>query len=81
MKNCKACGRPFASSNPNDEICYPCHHALDRLRGYAAPIRRGRWIKAECSEKNGNANCSACGHFDWDDCKYCSACGSLNKEE
>lgn len=36
----------------------------------------GRWIKAECSEKNGDSSCSVCGHWDWSDCNYCSSCGS-----
>jgi len=35
----------------------------------------GTWILAECSEKDGNANCSECGHWDWNDCKFCSECG------
>lgn len=38
--------------------------------------RTGRWVKAECSEKNGDATCSLCGHWDWSDCKYCSECGA-----
>lgn len=41
-----------------------------------APIRYGTWIKAECSEKNGDSTCSACGHWDWSDCNYCSQCGA-----
>ena len=40
------------------------------------PIREGKWIKAQCSEKDGDANCSACGHWDWSDCNYCSNCGA-----
>lgn len=34
------------------------------------------WVKAECSEKDGDSNCSVCGHWDWSDCKYCSNCGA-----
>ena len=38
--------------------------------------RHGKWIKAPCSEKDGNAHCSVCDHWDWSDCKYCSECGA-----
>ena len=40
-----------------------------------------KWIKAKCSEKDGDANCSNCGHWDWSDCNYCSNCGKYMKEE
>ena len=40
MSKCKACGREFASTNPKDEICYPCKNALKRLNGYAVPVVR-----------------------------------------
>lgn len=42
----------------------------------AVEVVHGRWIKAECSEKDGNSNCSECGHWDWNDCNYCSHCGA-----
>lgn len=38
--------------------------------------KRGRWIKAPCSEKNGDSYCSECNHFDWSDCNFCSHCGA-----
>ena len=38
--------------------------------------RHGEWIKASCSEKDGDAHCSECHHWDWSDCKYCSECGA-----
>lgn len=41
-----------------------------------AEVVHGKWIKASCSEKDGNANCSVCNHWDWDDCNYCSNCGA-----
>ena len=41
-----------------------------------AEVKRAYWIKAICSEKDGDSNCSACNHFDWSDCKYCSECGA-----
>lgn len=45
-------------------------------------VRHVKWTMAECSEKNGNATCSFCGHWDWSDCKYCSECGAkMNKEK
>ena len=42
----------------------------------AVEVVHGRWLKAECSEKNGNSNCSNCGHWDWDECNFCSNCGA-----
>ena len=39
-------------------------------------IRHGKWIKAPRSEKDGDAHCSECNHWDWSDCKYCSECGA-----
>ena len=39
-------------------------------------VRHGEWIKAPCSEKDGDAHCSECNHWDWSDCKYCSRCGA-----
>lgn len=36
----------------------------------------GKWLKAECSEKDGNANCSVCGQWEWDDRRYCPNCGA-----
>lgn len=41
-----------------------------------AEVRHGYWIKAQCSEKDGDAHCSECNHFDWSDCDYCSKCGT-----
>jgi len=43
--------------------------------------KKAVWIKAEAVEKNGDSYCSACGHFDWSDCKYCSECGSEMSRE
>ena len=42
----------------------------------AVEVVHGRWIKAECSEKNGKSNCSNCDHWDWNDCNYCPNCGA-----
>lgn len=39
-------------------------------------VTQAEWISAPCSEKDGNATCSACGHWDWSDCNYCSCCGA-----
>ena len=39
------------------------------------------WIKAECSEKDGDANCSNCGHWNWSDYNYCPNCGEYMKGE
>lgn len=42
----------------------------------AVPVVHARWIKAECSEKDGNARCSKCGQWEWDNCNYCPNCGA-----
>ena len=44
-------------------------------------VRHGEWIKAPCSEKDGNARCSECNHWDWSDCNYCLNCGAKMRKE
>lgn len=39
-------------------------------------IKRGEWIKAPSSEKDGDAHCSICSNWDWSDCNYCSKYGA-----
>ena len=39
-------------------------------------VKLGTWLKADCSEKDGDSNCSECGHWHWSDCLYCSNCGT-----
>lgn len=39
-------------------------------------VKHGHWIKAPCSERDGNAHCSECNHWDWSDCHYCPNCGA-----
>ena len=46
-----------------------------------AEVRRGEWIKVPCSEKNGDAHCSECNHWDWSDCNFCSNCGANMRGE
>ena len=46
-----------------------------------AEVKHGKWIKAGCSEKYGNANCSECGYWDWSDCNYCPECGAKMDKE
>ena len=46
-----------------------------------AEIQYGEWIKAACSEKDGDAHCSECNHWDWSDCNYCSNCGAKMNAE
>lgn len=59
---------------------FRCNYKLiSDLKTYV--LGTGTWIKAECSEKDGDSNCSVCGHWDWSDCKYCSNCGAKMKEE
>lgn len=48
--------------------------------GYKKQVE-GKWIKAACSEKDGDATCSVCGHWDWSECNYCSNCGAKMKKE
>ena len=46
------------------------------------PVQHGKWIKASCSGKYGDAHCSECNNFDWSDCKYCPSCGAkMNGKE
>lgn len=63
--------------------CYNCgskmvnpHESSVTLKHIKNDDKHARWIRAECSEKDGNANCSNCGQWDWDDAKYCKGCGS-----
>lgn len=62
---CYNCGskmvNPYASS-------VTLRHANNDIHAY--------WIPAECSETDGNANCSRCGQWEWDDAKYCRGCGA-----
>lgn len=46
---------------------------------YYANVKPGEWIKAECSEKDGDATCSICNHWAWSDSKYCPNCGAKMK--
>lgn len=58
------------------------NHFIDTMPSTdVAEVVHGKWIKASCSERDGNANCSVCNHWDWDDCNYCSNCGAkIDKE-
>ena len=62
-----------------DKVYEHKNELVDEYKTKLAP-KTGAWIKSECSEKDGNAICSICRHWDWDDCNYCSNCGSKNKE-
>ena len=72
---CDECPYSYSRTGEESNTCKICE-----LRYFIelAP-KTGTWIKAECSEKNGDSNCSVCGHFDWSDCNYCSSCGSKNR--
>lgn len=77
----EACGNPDIENEP---IAYGTTLGLLSAKSFietaeiadTQEVRRARWIKAECSEKDGDATCSACGHWDWSDCNYCSNCGA-----
>ena len=60
MKKCKACGRDFASTDPKEEICYSCIHALKRLNGYAVPVVRCKDCKYWKILDDSNFVCRAC---------------------
>lgn len=83
-KKCKACGRDFASTNPKDEICYPCEHALKRLNGYAVHRPKGRWIWNEENECWICSNCelSALNNYRGNstDSEFCPHCGADMRE-
>lgn len=68
-----------------DQVRWERDVAISQLESYGislgekadvTKVVHGRWIKAECSEKDGNARCSVCDHWDWNDCRYCAACGA-----
>ena len=62
----------FESRCPRVE--FDCHNY--KPKSSFVELKQGEWIKAECSEKNGDSKCSLCGHFDWSDCNFCSQCGA-----
>lgn len=43
-------------------------------------VKHGYW-KTTVAEKNGNAYCSVCNNFDWNDCNYCSKCGAMMRSD
>ena len=53
MAECKACGRWFSSSDPKEEICYPCKDAIKRLNGYAVPVVRC----GDCAHRHSSEFC------------------------
>ena len=75
MDKCKVCGREFASTNPKDEICYPCKNALKRLNGYAVPVVRCKdckhWDKGSMS-CNLQPYGSQCEYVNWYEKDFCS---------
>ena len=78
MSKCKACGREFASTNPKDEICYPCKNALNRLNGYAVPVVRCKDCKYIVEDYHNSQyicdlwHCRVCGS--WDSVKESDFC-------
>lgn len=66
MAECKACGEWFGTATPQD-LCPTCERALNRLGGYVAPVRHGRWIGLEYDGYADGApvydlwECSECG--------------------
>ena len=57
----------FADANAIAKVLYDAGYRKQSM---------GEWIKAPCSEKDGDAHCSICNHWDWSDCNYCSNCGA-----
>lgn len=67
----------FDAFRDEQHYCYNCGAKMIKMKeAKQNPDSHARWIRAECSEKDGNANCSRCGQWDWDDAKYCKNCGS-----
>lgn len=58
------------------EYAVPLRAINEEPTADVAEVKHGKWIKAWCSEKDGNSNCSECNHWDWSDCNYCSNCGA-----
>lgn len=67
---------PFGDTFPVNKFCSTFINKSDYVE-----IKHGYWMKAQYSEKCGDAYCSECNHFDWSDCKYCSECGARMDNE
>ena len=72
----KTCQVEYLSFNTNSKVT-----ARQYYEQLIKCPKEGEWIKATCSEKDGNAHCSVCNHWDWSDCNYCSKCGAKMKTE
>ena len=84
MAECKACGEWFGTATPQD-LCPTCERALNRLGGYVAPVRHGRWEKAVESKLDTHTgeyweeeyyNCLKCDYASDRKSPYCPNCGA-----
>ncbi len=82
MAECKACGEWFGTSCEED-LCPVCQRALDRLKGYAAPVVHGHWIEMADIAGIKILKCSVCGSQRPRISEYfCPSCGAMmDKEE
>lgn len=85
---CKACGSWFGNITTQD-LCPTCERALNRLKGYAAPVVHGRWITTvyTTTSKRGRIisskkfECSKCGYSNGrKQSNYCPNCGADMRE-
>ena len=60
MAKCKVCGGLFGSLDPKDELCITCERAVERLKGYAEPVRHGKWTDPEDDDGGTEWHCSEC---------------------
>ena len=76
---CDDCQYSYSKNGQESNTCKICEfkQLLDNFK----EVKYGEWIKAPCSEKDGDAHCSECNHWDWSDCKYCSSCGAKMDRE
>lgn len=78
-RTCSECSGGFGCDECEIYHTYdgkPSIENCEHFRADEAEVKHGKWIKTPCSEKDGDAHCSECNHFDWSDCHYCSWCGA-----
>ncbi len=84
MAECKNCGTWFSSTLPS-ELCPTCRRALDRLKGYVAPVRHGRWFEMVESIHDTHTgeyydevyyNCDRCDYAADEKTPFCPNCGA-----
>ena len=73
-------GGVYGKSMKYPEGMFDCEDIISSVENQptadVAEVKHGEQIRTPCSEKDGDAHCSECNHWDWSDCKYCSECGA-----